>query len=147
MTKVRKGPKCASIGLAHDAFVGVKHSSTFSRLAQRRMAGVLFADRLSKITNSRYPSGPGSPDRLQRGQGVIRALALAGHAPQLVIGQGVAAVEVADAVGAVVGRPQPDGPVLLRPGTAVAGPDRQRPELVKGEAAVREMRGHILDPV
>src|SRR5260370_34829529 len=57
MTKVRKGPKCASIGLAHDAFVGVRHSSTFSRLAQRRIAGVLFADRLSKITNSRYPPG------------------------------------------------------------------------------------------
>jgi hypothetical protein len=31
MTKVRNGPKCASIGLAHDAFVGVRHSSTFSR--------------------------------------------------------------------------------------------------------------------
>ena len=57
MTKVRKGPKCASIGLAHDAFVGVRHSSTFSRLAQRRIAGVLFADRLSVITNSRYPPG------------------------------------------------------------------------------------------
>jgi hypothetical protein len=25
MTKVRRGPNCASIGLAHDAFVGVKH--------------------------------------------------------------------------------------------------------------------------
>jgi hypothetical protein len=57
MTKVRKGPNCASIGLAHDAFVGVKHSSTFSRLAQRRIAGVLFAARLSMITNSRYPPG------------------------------------------------------------------------------------------
>ena len=34
MTKVRKGPKCASIGLAHDALTGVKHSSTFSRLAR-----------------------------------------------------------------------------------------------------------------
>jgi hypothetical protein len=53
MTKVRNGPNCASIGLAQDAFAGVKHSSTFSRLAQRRMAGVLFAARLSKITNSR----------------------------------------------------------------------------------------------
>ena len=53
MTKVRKGPNCASIGLAQDAFVGVKHSPTFSRLAQRRIAGVLFADRLSMITNSR----------------------------------------------------------------------------------------------
>jgi hypothetical protein len=37
MTKVRTGPNCASIGLAQDAFVGVKHSSTFSRLAQRRI--------------------------------------------------------------------------------------------------------------
>ena len=53
MTKVRKGPNCASIGLAQDAFMGVKHSSTFSRLAQRRIAGVLFADRLSMMTNSR----------------------------------------------------------------------------------------------
>lgn len=53
MTKVRKGPRCASIGLAQDAFVGVEHSSTLTRSAQRRMAGVLFADRLSKMTNSR----------------------------------------------------------------------------------------------
>ena len=51
--KGRKGPKCASTRLAHDAFVGVKHSSTFSRFAQRRIAGVLFADRLSQNTNSR----------------------------------------------------------------------------------------------
>ena len=49
MTKVRKGPKCASTGLAHDALVGMRHSSTFSRLAQRRTAGVLLADRLSKF--------------------------------------------------------------------------------------------------
>jgi hypothetical protein len=53
MTKVRTGPNCASIGLAQDAFTGVKHSSTLARPAQRRIAGVLFADRLSKITNSR----------------------------------------------------------------------------------------------
>ena len=64
MTKVRKGPNCASIGLAHDALVGVKHSSTFSRLAQRRIAGVLFAARLSMITNSRYP--PGRAARIDR---------------------------------------------------------------------------------
>jgi hypothetical protein len=56
MTKVRNGPNCASIGLAHDALVGVKHSSTFSRRAQERMAGVLFADRLSMMINSRYPA-------------------------------------------------------------------------------------------
>jgi hypothetical protein len=46
---VRTGPKSASIGLAHDAFAGVKHSSTFSRLAQRRIAGVLFAARLRRV--------------------------------------------------------------------------------------------------
>jgi len=45
MTKVRTGPDCASIGLAQDAFAGVKHSPAFSRLAQRRIAGVLFAAR------------------------------------------------------------------------------------------------------
>jgi hypothetical protein len=62
MTKVRKGPKCASIGLAHDAFVGVRHSSTFSRPAQRRIAGVLFAGRLSVFCAwLRYVPGKGSP--------------------------------------------------------------------------------------
>ena len=81
MTKVRKGPKCASIGLAQDALVGVRHSPAFSRLAQRRMAGVLFADRLSRMTNSRAAAGPGGPDGFQRGQGVAGALMLAGHAP------------------------------------------------------------------
>ena len=34
----------------HGALVGVKHNSTLCRAAQARMAGVLFADRLSKIT-------------------------------------------------------------------------------------------------
>ena len=61
MTKVRKGPKCASIGLAHDAFTGVRHSSTFSRLAQRRIARVLFADRLSVFcARLGYVPGEGS---------------------------------------------------------------------------------------
>lgn len=53
MVKVRNGPNWASIGLAHEALVGVKHSSTLARPAQARMAGVLFADRLSMITKSR----------------------------------------------------------------------------------------------
>ena len=62
MTKVRKGPKCASIGFAQDAFVGVRHSSTFSRCAQRRIAGVLFAARLSKFcARLGYVPGKGSP--------------------------------------------------------------------------------------
>ena len=50
IVKVRSGPNWASIGLAQDALVGVKHSSTLLRAAQARMAGVLFADRLSMIT-------------------------------------------------------------------------------------------------
>jgi hypothetical protein len=45
-----KGPNCASIGLAHEALVGVKHSRTLDFFAQARMAGVLLADRLSMIT-------------------------------------------------------------------------------------------------
>ena len=49
-TKLRSGPNCGSIGLAQEALVGVRHSSTLLRLAYRRMAGVLLADRLSKIT-------------------------------------------------------------------------------------------------
>jgi hypothetical protein len=51
---------------------------------------------------------------------VIGALALAGDAPELVIAHAVA---------------------------TVARPDGQRPELVKAEAAIREMAGHVLDPV
>ena len=66
------------------------------------------------------PAGPGGPDGLQRGQGVIGALVLAGHAPQLVIADAVAAVEVADAVGAVVGGAQPGRAFARRPAGAVA---------------------------
>ena len=40
------------------ASTGVKHSSTFARWAQAPIVGVLFADRLSKITRkSRWPPG------------------------------------------------------------------------------------------
>ncbi len=39
---VRKGPNCASIGLAHDALVGVKHRCTLFFPAQVRIGGVLF---------------------------------------------------------------------------------------------------------
>jgi hypothetical protein len=54
MTNVRStGPNCASIGLAQDAFVGMKHNSRLARCAQCRIAGLLLADRLSKMTNSR----------------------------------------------------------------------------------------------
>jgi hypothetical protein len=50
------------LGLAHDAFAGVKHSPAFSRLAQRRMAGVLFAGRLSMLC-ARLRYVPGKGDR------------------------------------------------------------------------------------
>jgi hypothetical protein len=93
------------------------------------------------------PARPGGADRPQRGQGVIGALVLAGDAPQLVIADAVAAVEVADAAGAVVGRAQPGRAFARRRAHAVTRPDGQRPELVKGEAPVRVMAGHVLDPV
>lgn len=50
MTKVRSGPNWASMGLAQEALVGVKHNSTRCFDAQLRIAGVLLADRLSRIT-------------------------------------------------------------------------------------------------
>ena len=59
---------------------------------------------------------------------------LAGDAPQLVIAHAVAAMEVADAVGAMISRAQPGRPLARRPAHAVAGPDRQRPGLAGGEA-------------
>jgi len=65
----------------------------------------------------------------------------------LVVAEAVAAVEVADAVGAVIGRRQPDRPRLGRPGRAEAGPDRQRAELVEGETPVPEPADDLLDPV
>jgi hypothetical protein len=37
MTKVRSGPNWASIELAHEALVGVRHSSTLFFLAQARI--------------------------------------------------------------------------------------------------------------
>src|SRR5215469_9761367 len=90
---------------------------------------------------------PGGPDRLQRGQGVIGTLAGSHDTPQLIVADAVAAVEIADAVSAVIGRGQPDRPLAFRPGAAVDRPDGQRPELVEPEAAVRVLAGHVLDPV
>jgi len=50
MVELRGGPNCASIGLAQEALVGVRQSSTLLRMHQARIAGVLFADRLSRVT-------------------------------------------------------------------------------------------------
>ena len=78
---------------------------------------------------------------------MVAALATTHDTPKLVVAEAVAAVEVADAVSAMVGRRQPGGLGLRCPGGAVAGPDRQWPELVEGEAPVRESAGDFLDPV
>jgi hypothetical protein len=56
-------------------------------------------------------------------------------------------VEVADPVGAVIGRRQPIRVLLPRPAGPVTRPDRQRPELVEGETPVQKLAGHLLDPV
>jgi hypothetical protein len=41
MMKIRSGPNCASMGLAHDALVGVKHSRTLCFSAQARTSELL----------------------------------------------------------------------------------------------------------
>ena len=50
ITNVRSGPKWASIGFAHDEYVGVKHNSTRLRAAHALIAAPLCADRLSRMT-------------------------------------------------------------------------------------------------
>lgn len=50
MENCLSGPKCASIGFAHEAWIGVKHSSTLFFVAKRQMSQPLWADRLSRIT-------------------------------------------------------------------------------------------------
>ena len=84
---------------------------------------------------------------LEGGEGVCAALVLVQHTPQLVAGQVVAAVEVPDAVVAVVGRRQPVRVLLAGPAGAVTGPDAQRPELVEREDTIGKPGDHLLDPV
>ena len=92
--------------------------------------------------------GAGGPDRLQRGQGVGRALAAAVDAPQVVVADRVAAVEVADAVGAVVGRRQPRraGPARAQHDPPV-GRIPSGPNSSNAKHPVREVVQHVLDPV
>lgn len=85
--------------------------------------------------------------RLQCRGVVVSGLAVPGHTPQLVVADGVAGVEVADAVGAVVGGRRPVRFLLLGPGGSVAGADRQGPELIEGEVPVQGMPGHVPDGV
>jgi hypothetical protein len=63
MTKVRTGPNCASIGLAQDAFVGVKHSPTFSRLAQHQNPVNVCGQRTSRDTVLRNSGARDQGDR------------------------------------------------------------------------------------
>jgi hypothetical protein len=97
---------------------------------------------------SRQPAvgGAGGPDRLQRGQHVVSALA-AHDTPQLIIAHAVAALRATGVADAVTGRRQPGRPFARRPGRAVDRPDGQRPELAEGDAAIRVMAGHVLNPV
>ncbi|GHK01758.1 hypothetical protein SY2F82_35550 [Streptomyces sp. Y2F8-2] len=46
----RSDPKCASMGLAQDALVGVKQSSALFLAAHRRILLPLWADGLSRMT-------------------------------------------------------------------------------------------------
>jgi hypothetical protein len=68
-------------------------------------------------------------------------------APQGVVTDGVAAVEVPDAVGAVVGGRHSVGLGLLGPAVAAGGPDAERAELVEREDTVREAVKDVFDPV
>ena len=75
MAKVRKGPKCASIGLAQDAFTGVKQSSTF--LPPGPAADRWGLVRGQVVQDDQQPVAASMAD----------ALVLADHAPQPVITQ------------------------------------------------------------
>jgi len=103
---------------------GVKHSSTLARPPRRRIAGVSFAGQVVQDDEQPVTAGAGGPDRLERGQGVIGTLALGGHAPQLVIADAVAAMEVTGALGAAVGGAQPGRTLAFRQRAAMTGPDR-----------------------
>ena len=50
MVNSRKGPKWASMGLAHEPYVGVKASSTALSAHHWRIRGPLWWFKLSKIT-------------------------------------------------------------------------------------------------
>jgi hypothetical protein len=143
----RGGPKCASMGLAQEALVGVKHNSTLFFFAQRRILVPLWGGEVVQDDVDRGAVGAGGADRLQGRESVDGAFAAAVDAPRGVVTDGVAAVEVGDAVGAVVGRRQPVGPALFGPAGACGGTYAQRAELLEGERAVREVLQDVFDPV
>ena len=143
IVKVRNGPNWASMGLAQEALVGVRHSSTLCPAAQAADGGGLVRRQVVHDHVDGCAVGSGRPDRLERSQRVVPALAPPGDTPQLIVAEAVTAVEVADAVRAVIRRGQPGRLRLRRPGRAVTRPDRQRPELVERETAHREVAAHV----
>jgi hypothetical protein len=98
MVNMRSGPNWASIGFAQDALVGVRHSSILLRAAQARMGGRLVRRQVVQDDVDRRAVRPCPADRFQRGQGVICAFAVPVDAPELVVAEAVAAVEVAGLV-------------------------------------------------
>jgi len=133
MTKVARDRSAPRIG--PDAFVGVKHSSTFSRLAQRRIAGSCSP---TVVHDHEQPvAAAGRRGRLERGQGVTAPLC-SRTTPHSCHRRCRSSVEVADAVGAVVGR-RSRRASSASPSRRRGRADGQRAELVKGKAAVRVM--------
>ena len=89
---------------------------------------------------------PGA-DGLERCEGVGRGLAAPHDAPQLVVADAVAAVELAHAVELVVVRAQPLGTAARRPARPAGRANGQRPELVEREHPVWVLVRHMLDAV
>ncbi|NJC13029.1 hypothetical protein F4558_002855 [Micromonospora profundi] len=87
----------------------------------------------------------GGADRLERGEGVRGALAPPDDAPELVVADGVAAVELPDPVQLVIVRGQPAGMACRRPTGTCLRPDHQGSELVEGEHSLREVAADVLD--
>lgn len=79
----RSGPKCASMGFAQEALVGVKHSSTlFFRPGPPADLAALVGGQVVQDHVDRGTVRSGGPDRLQRGQGWGGAFVAAVDTPQ-----------------------------------------------------------------
>ena len=108
--------------------IGVKHSSL--RAAQSRRWGAV-----SKMTSGSVCAAR----RFQRGDGVR-------FAPQRIVADRVAAVELSHAVEFVIVRRAALGVSGRRPAGAADGTHRQRPELVEGETPLRVVFGDAVQP-
>ena len=104
MVNVRSGPNWASIGFAQDKRGRGQAQLDLVPGCPGPDRGGLVRRQVVHDHVDGCAVGACAPDRLERGQGVVPAFAAPVHPPQLVIAQAVAAVEIADAVGAVIGR-------------------------------------------